>query len=168
MLIQSADLIGVYGLSFTIALVNAFLVSIIRQFLNAPTPAGKAISRGMMARFAVVLILIGGIVGYGAVRVRTANFRPGPRLALLQSNLTQELKMARRGEAIVQTYIRLIDRALEQNSAPDLIVWPETAFPYKFITIDPTLSGEALKSLVHKVTPQGNRGRLDARAARGE
>jgi apolipoprotein N-acyltransferase len=153
-LIQTSDLVGVYGLSFAIALLNAFLVEMIRGFRVAQAGRGGRISRRILVRGAAVLAILGGIAGYGVLRTRTADFRPGPRLALLQSNLTQELKMSRRGEMVVQTYIGLIDRALESAPAPDLIVWPETSFPYKFITFDPKLGEEALAALVRKVTPK--------------
>jgi apolipoprotein N-acyltransferase len=153
-LIQTSDLIGVYGLSFAIALLNAFFVEIFRFSVPVLARGGKILSRPLIAQVVAVVLVLGGMLAYGVFRTRTADFRPGPRLALLQSNLTQELKMSRRGDMVVQTYIRLIDRALESTPPPDLIVWPETSFPYKFITFDPTLGDEALAALVRKVTPK--------------
>jgi len=152
--IQTADLTGAYGLSFAIALANAFLVDLLRGV--KPHISGEVRGRRVatIARVATILVVLGGSLLYGLVRTRTAHFRPGPRLALLQSNIGQNLKMTHRGEAIVQTYIRLIDRALESKPAPDLLVWPETSFPYKFITFDPTLDAKALEALIHQVSPK--------------
>lgn len=154
LIIQTADLTGAYGLSFAIALANAFVAERIRAAVSPSGVSRPRIRSATVAQIATIATVLGGIVLYGVFRVQTSAFRPGPRLALLQSNIGQNLKMERRGETIVQTYIKLIDRALEAEPLPDLIVWPETAFPYRFITFDPNLSREALEALVHKVTPK--------------
>ncbi len=96
--------------------------------------------------------LIVATVGYGAFRLGTARFRPGPRLALMQSNLLQSRKMSADEAELLEGYRRLVEKAVRGPSLPDLIVWPETSYPYPpFIVRDPRLDAEAFERQVGRL-----------------
>jgi apolipoprotein N-acyltransferase len=145
-LIQVSDLTGAWGVSLLVVLVNALFAQAVGEFQERGL---RGVSLIPVAAVAVALLVV---LGYGALRLKTT-FRPGPRIALLQSNMKQERHMGDT-EAIFWTYHRLVKKALEAPERPDLIVWPETSYPYGFIVFDPDLSPEALERQVTQVFDQ--------------
>ncbi len=111
-LVQIADLGGVW------------LVSALEAFVNAAWVDGRR-----PARWAAAAALVASLV-YGAVRVETIELREGPRIAVVQPNIPQDLKLtmqvseARKRE-IYDKHAALTMRAAEER--PDLVVWPEAA-----------------------------------------
>ncbi|HMB08862.1 MAG TPA: apolipoprotein N-acyltransferase [Isosphaeraceae bacterium] len=154
-LIQVADFAGSLGISLLVALVNAWGVDLLTLPLLRPTSRGARPTRPQVIRGAVVLGLLAAALGYGAFRLGSARFRPGPRVALIQSSLIQRYKMSAGPDAILAVYRRLIDRAVGQPERPDLIVWPETSFPYGFVALDPRLDAPAFERQVRQVSPEG-------------
>jgi apolipoprotein N-acyltransferase len=139
-LIQLADTTGALGVSLVIALVNAWLVDLRTLPLSQSTPQGNRLSRSQLARAGIVLGTLAATVGYGTFRIATARFHDGPRLALLQSDLPQSRKISGDHDQILLNYKTLVDRAVRDNEHLDLIVWPETAYPFPFVSRDPLLS----------------------------
>jgi apolipoprotein N-acyltransferase len=152
--IQVADLTGSLGISLLIALVNAWWVELFTTPLLAPTSRGPRPTRAQIRRALVVGLALTATLGYGAFRLTTARFRPGPRVALIQSNFLQRYKMTADYDAILESYRVLIDRAVAASPRPDLIVWPETAYPYGFILLDPTLDAATIAEQVHQINPE--------------
>jgi apolipoprotein N-acyltransferase len=139
-LIQIADTTSALGISFLVALANAWVVDLLSLPLLRRTAQGPRLTPRQTVRLWLVGLLIGGSLLYGAYRIQTASFRNGPRLALLQTNFVQRYKMSGDPAAIIQMLERLqhlIDRAVAVQPRPDLIVWPETSYPYGYTTIDP-------------------------------
>ena len=98
-------------------------------------------------------ILVGVTLCYGAFRVSTARFRPGPRVALLQSNLRQGHKFERDPGDVHRRFRELIRRAMAHDPRPDLIVWPETSYPfYPFIRTASDLDPAILQTQVAEIT----------------
>jgi apolipoprotein N-acyltransferase len=125
-LIQVADLAGVYGLSFLIAAANA-LVFLWLQRLAALEGTPRPIIGTALAACLII-----GTALYGYWRLDHAPFIHGPNVALIQGNLPQEQKNER-GETMGRHFFRLADAGAQPSSndgRPDLVVWPETAFPY--------------------------------------
>jgi len=150
-LIQIADFSGALGLSFLIAIVNACVVDLLSLPLMRPTPAGPRIHRRQVVRLGVVGLMVGATLLYGVYRVSTARFREGPRLALVQTSFEQRYKQDPRWFDTVFDRLRsLLARALDHQPKPDLIVWPETSYPFGYIAIDPALSPSALQEQVRK------------------
>jgi apolipoprotein N-acyltransferase len=139
-IIQISDLGGAYGVSFLVAAVN---VVIFEWFYT---------SRWFRAWFSVrectfvrprwrlgcetvsVALLIGGALVYGQIRLSQNTFDTGPRLALIQGNLDQDIRndSSSSKESAREAYdhfARLCDRAAMQKPAPVLIVWPENSYP---------------------------------------
>ncbi len=131
-LIQTADIAGVYGLSFLILLVNTgiFLAAGRKKFLPAAAAAG-----------AVLACLV-----YGGYRLSERSPRPaaaGIRVAVLQGNIPAGVKWEdRQGEMIAGRYLDLCRRADDLH--PDLVIWTETAIPWPLEPGDDLLE-EALR-----------------------
>jgi apolipoprotein N-acyltransferase len=143
-MIQVADFAGSLGVSFVVAVVNAWLVDVLTRPLLRPTVRGARLTPPQAVRIGVVAALVGGTLTYGAYRIGSARFRPGPRVALLQSSLIQRLKQSKSPNDIAMIYSNLVDRAL-RTERPDLIVWPETSYPYPYVEIAPKLDSAGLE-----------------------
>lgn len=113
-LIQIADLGGVWLVSALVAWVNAVLV-------EGRRPLRVAAAAALAAAFV-----------YGAVRLPSIRLSEGPRIAVIQPNIPQDIKevMYRRPEEAVRIYqkhLELTHRAAQEEPKPELIVWPEAA-----------------------------------------
>jgi apolipoprotein N-acyltransferase len=150
-LIQIADLTGAWGLSYLVAMANAWGVDL----LTYPLARGGRVSRAQLARALVMAGALLATVGYGLARVATAPSREGPRVALLQSNFEQRLKNSLDSETIIGTYQRLADRALEAGGRPDLVVWPETSYPRGYPVIGSEVDDRILDKLAKMIHPRG-------------
>jgi len=116
--IQIADLLGVYGISFLIVLVNIGIAEVL---------ADRKRYRPLLA----AAIMTAVVIGYGYYRLNAPEGAGSIRIAVVQGNIEQDKKWdpSYQGE-VIATYKRLTLKALEQR--PDLVVWPETATPFYF------------------------------------
>ena len=151
--IQIADFAGSLGITFTIAVVNAWLVDLVTRPLFRIRASGRRMfSRAQAVRLGAVVILVGGTLAYGAFRLSTSHFRDGPKLALLQSNLMQGHKFQRDRTKVRDDFYASIERAIARDGKPDLVVWPETAYPFGFIMVDPAIKTADLEEQIHTIT----------------
>lgn len=132
-LIQIADLTGVYGVSFLVVLVNVtFTHGFITLARVRMAPAPSALELRLLPSV-VALLLIGGALGYGQLRMAAvdASLTPGLRVGLIQGNISQEAKWdpAMR-QSTMERYEQLTRKAAEQGA--ELIVWPEASAPFLF------------------------------------
>lgn len=120
-ILQVASLVGVYGLVFLVGASNAFFAL---AFVNRTTK--NAYFYG-----AASILLIFGAFGYGAMRLKSGehDFAPIMRIALLQGNISQEIKSQGRLHAkeILDVYLGLHQKA--KGEGAELIIWPESAYP---------------------------------------
>ncbi len=118
LLIQIADVSGVYGVSFLVMMVNVLIYETLRD--REPL----SIRRAQVWTLGLLLLSL----GYGAwVGSRTPQW-PTVNVGVVQPNIPQELKW----EPHLQWWIvqKTIHMSQELAKAkPDLIVWPETALP---------------------------------------
>ncbi|GAB4160794.1 MAG: hypothetical protein Tsb009_38130 [Planctomycetaceae bacterium] len=150
-LIQISDITGAYGVSFVIAMMSAGLAGLLptswlaklrllptAQTESDPTADARIRRRQLLAVSACMTVFI-AVLAYGYVRRSQADFQPGPRVALVQGNLTTSLKM---DPAHANQIYRLHESLTAQTvpHQPDLIVWPETMFRYPLLKIDDALS----------------------------
>ncbi len=133
-LIQIADLTGAYGVSFLVAAVNALLLEILlgQTFPSEQQRGGRI---GLLVQSLAILIALIGTVVYGFWRLGQDRFTPGPRIALIQGNLDQRLRnasavSAEAAERMGRHFRDLADLAARYRA--DLIVWPETSWPYEW------------------------------------
>lgn len=119
-LLQSASLVGVYGLVFYVALVNGCLF----DWLTAAPPNRAKTSL-------VLLACVNGIVlSWGVYRLNLPiSQQETVRVALLQGNIEQYIKNHSRHHSrdILRKYLTLEQQAVKQGA--QLVVWPESALP---------------------------------------
>ncbi|HEX8961266.1 MAG TPA: apolipoprotein N-acyltransferase [Geobacteraceae bacterium] len=122
-LIQIADITGVYGLSFLIALANVVIWRISRGM------GRKGGERYPVAGAALLLCLLVATLGYGFYRLRSPEGGETLKVALTQGNIPQDVKWDPAfQEKTVEVYEKLSRRACAGGS--DLVVWPESAAPF--------------------------------------
>jgi apolipoprotein N-acyltransferase len=156
-LIQIADLTGALGVSFLIAMANACWAELLDPAAGAWASGTLRLRRGHIAGLVTVAVGLATTLAYGGYRLTTAQFRPGPRLALLQSNIQQVYDLEKRlsEEQILAVYRGLIETLAERPEVPDLIVWPETSYPYGFVQVHPQLGPEELLRQIKRLHPDG-------------
>jgi apolipoprotein N-acyltransferase len=150
--IQIADLAGSLGVSLLIAIVNVFIVDVLTLPLLSRTKAGARLTARQNIRLCLVTILLGTTLCYGAFRVSTAEFHDGPKFALLQSNIEQSHKNFGDPFKNLADLEKLVERALSRTERPDLIVWPETSYPFGFITVNSAVDAKSLESQVRSIS----------------
>ncbi len=154
--IQISDLGGAYMVTFLVAAANALVFEMLRRqgwfrrlfaLLDRPRP-GPAVLGIQAGAF---LLLLAGTLGYGLWRLEQAAAAEGPRVALIQGNLDQRIRIAASDQddeqaatTMVRHYRDLSDAAARQSPPPDLIVWPETSFPISWQELSPALGRESL------------------------
>jgi apolipoprotein N-acyltransferase len=133
---QLASVLGVWGLSALVALVNAALVLLVFD---------RARLRWWLAAAAAAAVLVTS--AWGSARLRdNALTREGValRVGLVQGNVSQEQKWNRaRAGTIVQDYLDLTRRAAAEGAR--FILWPESALPF-FFEEDP-IAGAAVRQV---------------------
>ncbi len=127
-LMQSADLAGVLGLSFIVMLVNAFIYLLLASGLRG-RPWPKAV-------ILAVIIIMAGLVSYGVSRIGQVDSRvaawPTTRMALAQGSIDQSVKWDKRYQAqTLGIYSRLTARAAQKGAS--IVIWPETAVPFYLV-----------------------------------
>lgn len=123
-LIQIVDLTGPYGVTFLILLNNFLLASVFLFFKRERKLPKRLVS-------VLVLLLIVAFL-YSSWRrsqmEKIVSSLPEKRIALIQGNVFQEAKWeADEMDEIIQLHLRLSHEA--EKVSPDLILWPEAAYP---------------------------------------
>ncbi len=131
-LIQIADITGIFGLSFLIVLVNTGIyLSVTRRMIMPATVAG----------IGIILCLF-----YGKYKFHSGPVlpdKPELRVAVLQASIPAGDKWNdEKGELIAERYLSLCLQA--EKFHPDLVIWTETAIPWPVAERD-ELVEEALK-----------------------
>jgi apolipoprotein N-acyltransferase len=126
LLLQLADLTGVYGLSFLVVLVNAALYLVIFP---------PQVLKGWRWRpLPVVAVLLAVWLGYGVYRLGALQSReaasPKIEVAVAQGNIKQGEKWKK--EMVEATLSRYAELTRKVKGAR-LIIWPETAAPFFFL-----------------------------------
>lgn len=114
-LLQISELTGAYGLSFLLAFVNLAIY----QFLREPR------------RWRVVLtasLLVVALILYGHFRLKTVAVPTGLRVGIVQGNVEQGVKWEEEMKRRILEIHRKLSLSL-LGGRPDLLIWPETAFP---------------------------------------
>lgn len=137
-LIQISDLVGAYGVSFLMVLVAGCGVRLMTEKVKTNRTTASLLRLGVPA------ILLAATLVYGWVRQGQADFHPGPKVALLQGNISQDIKLdPGENQRIFRHYLELMEEAVLEQ--PDLIVWPETMFRSPLVHIDPAVTDDDLR-----------------------
>ena len=139
-LLQTADLGGVYAVSFPVAAANglaadwALRSAAVKRWLHWPAEAvGTSQPRPAWATAALGAVFAAA-VAYGMVRLDHEAFAPGPRVAAIQGSVPQFQKNLR-GDDLGKIYADLHVRAYRERPTPDLIIWPETCCPLDWFDV---------------------------------
>ncbi len=151
-MIQIADFAGALGVSFVVALVNALWVDLLTQPLFRPSPRGMRVAPRQNLRLCVATVVLGASLCYGAYRLSRSHFDDGPNLALLQSNIAQSRKNQGDAQAILAEFVALAEQALAAETVPDLLVWPETAYPNNYIAVNPGIAPATFEQQVASIS----------------
>ena len=168
-LIQVSDLVGSYGVSFIVALANAALVMMVPLsfFQKMGLVTGDSGEQQIVSSKRPWLIaatcvgVLAGALTYGYARRGAADFRKGPRVALIQGNFTSEVKHdPSKAEEIAGAHDWLTYAAMKHGAnspeppqRPELIVWPETMFPWPNFEAQAGMTDEEILRLI----PRGAR-----------
>jgi apolipoprotein N-acyltransferase len=123
-LIQIADITGVYGVSFLVASANGLIADVIFRMRDARSVRWSAwLTKRIAVAATVVSALFGATIVYGVIRLSGIELEPGPRLALLQPNLPHT------GRNVIGVHLGqvLLTERLVPAGGADMIVWPENA-----------------------------------------
>jgi apolipoprotein N-acyltransferase len=124
--IQVSDLVGAYGVSFVLAMVNGWLTDLLIQpILIWRVDRGTRLPIGSLT----TLLVVAGTMIYGSAQRSKAFFEPGPTVAIVQHDFPMFVDENPVGsthpDAVFRSYLDLARQAAELK--PDLIVLPETA-----------------------------------------
>jgi apolipoprotein N-acyltransferase len=124
--IQSADLFGVYGISYLLALVNVTIALVIGALREHRTMPGFAVAASILL-FAANLLY-----GYSTLQKSPAERERTLTTTLVQGNIDQSIKW---DPAFVQSTVdryRDLSLAAAREFKSELIVWPESATPFYY------------------------------------
>lgn len=174
-MIQISDLVGAYGVSFVVTLVAGCVAGLVplkwlerlKLFPPVEVPADFAhlpeeeivVQNSSRAEFrrpwlnvGIALAVVAAAFVYGTVRRSQADFKPGPRVALIQGNFPARLKHdADIYEKIFQYHDALTGMAVRHQ--PDLVVWPETMFRWPLQILEPGVEEVQLRAMAPPVDP---------------
>lgn len=163
-LIQLADLVGTYGVSFVMVASAAAMTQLIPphwltrcRLLTAEEsrePQRWQIPvRTQRAAVGISLVLVAVSLLYGSLRRAQSDFEAGPRVALIQGNFPASVKHdPREWQQMFRIHRYLTGRTVMHQ--PDLVVWPETMFRWPLFTADGGLQDEQLISLSPQIPPE--------------
>jgi apolipoprotein N-acyltransferase len=142
-IIQIADITGVWGVSFLVMMLNMLIYRVIgcksqivpasktRGFFTAADKGPKSFLSITHHYYLLPCLLLFLCLGYGFYKLHLfANFKQQSpfRISVIQGNIPQAIKWREdASKKILNEYMRL--SRLVAIDRPDLIVWPEAAFP---------------------------------------
>ncbi|MBI3313210.1 MAG: apolipoprotein N-acyltransferase [Candidatus Omnitrophica bacterium] len=134
-MIQAANTVGAYGLGFVIAFVNVCLMQIAAEGTRYLSKKSQKVPGTIW--FSLRSLVMTGIVLFLLLAHGIYHFHRHPppggvaRISLIQGNIPQSVKWAPMAkEQILKIYSKLTELASFEE--PDLIIWPEAAFPGYF------------------------------------
>jgi len=124
LLIQVADVTGVYGLSFLVAAVTGLMADALFAWRDRGFGLRSLVADGRVRAGALAVAgLLVAVLGYGAFRLETARQEEGPKLAGVQPNVAHTIRNA---VGVHLAQMRLAEREIPAGEV-DLIVFPENA-----------------------------------------
>lgn len=161
-LIQISDLVGAYGVSFVVSMANAAVAMAIpavvlqRLQLDMDSVDPKRPWLRPVAAIGLSFTVLIAAVAYGYARRSEANFKPGPRVALIQGNFDSQVKHdPKRASEILRTHQTLTRASTIYGSQlpkppqrPEIIVWPETMLPWPVQEVAAGVTDDDLKKLL--------------------
>jgi apolipoprotein N-acyltransferase len=154
LVIQIAALVGTYGVSFLIVMVNSAIVSLTYPYFRRLTATSQFSDIIISIKPNLPLIIIAALLTvftltYGYVITSRPIIGKRIRISAVQGNIEQAKKWdTKYANDIMRTYTAMTCEAVKER--PALIVWPETATP-RSLSLDSGLHSE-LRNLVKKTS----------------
>ena len=147
--IQIADLAGVWGVSFFIAMLNGLFVDLLRLPLFKDRRFNPTLGR----MIATAVVVTAFVIIYGMFRLRRNTLTIGPRVAVIQDDIPQRLDNQMPSDEIFARYEKLARQAAQALPKPDLVAWPETMadgpLNPEFLHMPPSHLSEAGLEVLH-------------------
>lgn len=125
--IQIADILGVYGVSFLILMVNVFIKELISSIVSGFRNKIEIFLNAIKLLLILCLVFIYGTMKIEQYSQPQNNFAKS-RIAVIQPNIDQLLKWDETQWPLIFEKFKYLSRKAA-SLKPDLIVWPETSFP---------------------------------------
>ncbi len=128
---QIAEITGVWGVSFLIALFSSFLGKLVVDWFEAGKPHVLRTLRSNVPFIAIYTAVFIGVVIFGFVRINQVNQWEVARhwkTALVQHNADTWVGGFQQYQRNFRSMRRLTMEALEEDPDIDIVVWSETAF----------------------------------------
>jgi len=127
-LIQIADVTGQYGVSFFVAAVNGALIDLFSAPLFVRSKQGPRIAGRIVAGLAAVVVVAGGLLGYGTWRLNQETTAEGPIIGIVQQSFPIALdRPSERPDVVFRQHEQACRQFKDSNC--DLVLWPETMLP---------------------------------------
>lgn len=124
-LIQIVDITGVYGISFLIVAVNVLIKENL-SYVFSKEPAVR--KQELINANGGVLVVLLAVYGYGLWQLNQPLPANQMRVGVVQGNIPQNEKwLEENRQATIEKYLKLSQAAVSDH--PQIIIWPETAFP---------------------------------------
>ena len=142
---QVADAVGVYGLSFLVATVNALVVYV----FSSRSATTKELAKGLVAILAFIAIwaVIGEVQNVAYTQTVATDNTQGVSVLLVQPNENPWDKWTDSRQQLA-VHLSITDSAIYAVAKPDLVVWSETALPFVIQDARHDVEWSALKSWV--------------------
>lgn len=128
-IIQIADVLGEYGVTFIIILVASALAELVYQFSEPKRPRPRRLFAAAPAFFAFAFVYLYGHMRLYQDVTHTSPHRLPVTIALIQSDMLADWKgTPERDDAVMEQMAKLSRRAVREHKGVNLIVWPETMF----------------------------------------
>ena len=118
LVLQTADLFGITGITLLFALTNAFAAE-----AASPAPPGEPARPRRLRRTLLAAAWLAAL-GYGMARASSLVLEDGPRIVALQENVPQSIETKFPGDEVLKRLIETTGTV--RPGEADLIVWPET------------------------------------------
>lgn len=141
-IIQSGSLFGPYFVSFVVIIFSALIATTVLSLVSKEGGAGRfSITPKSVITFALAVLLFALNFTYGAVRInilKNKSYENTVSVAAIQGNISSVDKWS--SDSLGKTYdIYREQTFLAASEGAELVVWPETAFPYS-LTTNPALT----------------------------
>lgn len=133
-IVQLADLLGQWGVSFMVAMGSGMVVDLLTRSWHKSSKKWYRFSPAMRSVLLWMIALMFTLF-YGAWRIRTTPITgPSVKVAVVQTNVPQSNKQAPTSESIVENWTRMVALTTRAGTQakPDVVVWPETMSPAAF------------------------------------
>lgn len=129
LLIQIADITGVYGISFIISAANILIFILVSDFRKSPA------KKYFFSEALLLAVTITLAVSYGSRRAREYSGADDEgrvlKISIIQGNIDQSVKWDEEyQESTINKYLSLTEKTYDFR--PDIIIWPETSVPFFF------------------------------------